>query len=154
MHSEYRVSTRWKRATAGFTYEEYNREHTWSFDGGIQVRASAAPAFRGRPDAVDPEEAFVAALSSCHLLTFLALAAKKRLVVDAYDDDAVGFMEKNGNGKLAMTRVILRPRVRFGGSGAPSTNELMTLHEHAHRECFIANSVLTAVTVEPALADA
>ena len=147
--TEYRVSVSWKRTSAGFTYEEYNREHTWSFDAGIQVRASAAPAFRGKTDCVDPEEAFVASLSSCHMLTFLAIAARKRLVVDSYDDDAVGFMEKNAQGKLAVTRVVLRPKIRFGGA-TPSADELAKLHDHSHHECFIANSVLTTVTVEPA----
>lgn len=148
--SEYRVTIGWKRDSAGFGYDEYNREHTWSFDEGIQVRASAAPAYRGRPDCVDPEEAFVASLSSCHMLTFLAIASRKRLVVDSYKDDAVGFMEKNTQGKLAVTRVVLHPRVRFGGPGGPSPADVLKLHEQAHHDCFIANSVLTAVTIEPA----
>ena len=147
--SEYKVTISWRRTSAGFTYEEYNREHTWSFDAGIQVRATAAPTYRGKPDGVDPEEAFVAALSSCHMLTFLAIAARKRLVVDSYDDDAVGYMEKNAQGRLAVTRVILRPRIRFGGAEAPSTEQLTKMHEQSHHECFIANSVLTNVTVEP-----
>lgn len=145
--SEYRVGVRWRRATPGFAYDEYNREHTWSFDAGMEVRASAAPAFRGRADCVDPEEAFVAALSSCHMLTFLAIASRKRLVVDSYEDDAVGFMERDSRGRLAMTRVVLRPRVVFGGP-APTPTDLSRLHEQAHHECFIASSVLTAVTVE------
>ncbi len=148
--SEYRVSVRWRRTSAGFTYEEYNREHIWSFDAGIQVRASAAPAYRGKTDCVDPEEAFVATLSSCHMLTFLAIAARKRLVVDSYEDDAVGFMEKNAQGKLAVTRVVLRPKIRFNGAEIPSGEQLMKLHDQSHHECFIANSVLTEVTVEPA----
>ena len=148
--SEYRVSVSWRRTSAGFTYDEYNREHTWSFDAGIQVQASAAPAFRGKTDCVDPEEAFVASLSSCHMLTFLAIASRKRLVVDSYEDDAVGFMEKNSQGKLAVTRVVLRPRIRFSGSEIPSGELLMKLHDQSHHDCFIANSVLTTVTVEPA----
>ena len=147
--SEYKVNVTWKRTSAGFTYEEYNREHTWSFDAGIQVRASAAPAFRGKTDCVDPEEAFVASLSSCHMLTFLAIASRKRLVVDSYDDDAVGIMEKNAQGKLAVTRVVLRPKIRFSGA-TPSAEELAKLHDQSHHACFIANSVLTEVTVEPA----
>ena len=147
--SEYRVTLSWRRASAGFKYDEYNREHSWSFDAGIQVPASAAPTYRGSPDCVDPEEAFVASLSSCHLLTFLAIASRKHLVVDSYEDNAVGFMEKNSQGKLAITRVVLHPQIRFGGSETPSTDELMKLHEQAHHECFIASSVLTTVTVEP-----
>ena len=148
--SEYRVTVSWERTSASFTYEEYNREHTWSFDAGIRVKASAAPTFRGRTDCVDPEEALVAALSSCHMLTFLAIASRKRLVVDAYEDAAVGFLEKNSRGKLAVTRVVCRPRIRFGGPEVPSGDQLMKLHDQAHRDCFIANSVLTEVTIEPA----
>jgi organic hydroperoxide reductase OsmC/OhrA len=98
---------------------------------------------------VDPEEAFVAALSSCHLLTFLAIAARRRLVVDDYSDEAIGYLEKNAEGRLAVTRVVLRPRVAFGGAGPPATEELASLHELAHAQCFIANSVRTEVTVEP-----
>lgn len=147
--SEYRVTVSWRRTSAGFSYEEYNREHTWSFDAGFQVKATAAPEYRGKPDGVDPEEAFVAALSSCHMLTFLAIAARKRLVVDSYEDGAVGHMEKNAQGRLAVTRVVLRPKIRFGGSETPSSDQLAKLHEQSHHECFIANSVLTEVTVEP-----
>ena len=147
--SEYRVTVSWRRESAGFSYEEYNREHTWSFDAGILVKASAAPAYRGKPEFVDPEEAFVATLSSCHMLTFLAIASRKRLVIDSYEDDAVGFMEKNAQGKLAVTRVILRPRIKFSGLEAPTGDQLAKLHEQSHHECFIANSVLTEVTVEP-----
>ena len=145
--SEYRVKTSWRRTSEGFKYDEYNREHTWRFDAGIQVQASAAPEYRGSRDCIDPEEAFVASLSSCHMLTFLAIASRKRLVVDSYEDEAVGVMEKNSQGNLAITRVVLHPRIQFGGTGAPSAEELERLHEMAHHDCFIANSVLTAVTV-------
>jgi organic hydroperoxide reductase OsmC/OhrA len=119
------------------------------FEGGVRVPASAAPAYRGNPAHVNPEEALVAALSSCHMLTFLAIAAKKRFVVDRYSDQAIGFLEKNSKGKLAMTRVILHPRVVFGGPTLPTAEQLAELHEGAHSECFIANSVTTAVTIEP-----
>jgi organic hydroperoxide reductase OsmC/OhrA len=144
--SEHRATVTWKRTSPGFTYEEYNRDHQWTFDGGIHVRASAAPEFRGVIDCVDPEEAFVASLSSCHMLTFLAIAARKRLVVDAYEDHAVGHMEKNDQGRLAVTRVDLHPRVRFSGS-EPTPEELHAIHEQSHKDCFIANSVLSKVTV-------
>src|SRR5574337_425774 len=147
--SEHSVTVKWRRTSASFDYESYNRDHSWSFDAGVQVRGSAAPAFRGDPDCVDPEEAYVAALSSCHMLTFLAVASRKRLIVDAYEDNATGFMEKNVHGKLAVTRVVLRPRIRFGGPVVPSRDELTKLHEQAHQGCIIANSVLTTVTVEP-----
>jgi organic hydroperoxide reductase OsmC/OhrA len=117
-------------------------------DGHIALVASSAPAFKGDADRVDPEEAFIASLSSCHMLTFLAICARKRLTVDAYDDDASGTLEKGTNGRLWMANVILRPRVRF----APGTNvdaaTLDEIHHKSHEECFIANSVKTNVVVE------
>jgi organic hydroperoxide reductase OsmC/OhrA len=118
------------------------------FEGGARIPASAAPAYRGNLAHVSPEEGLVAALSSCHMLTFLAVAAKKQFVVDQYSDQAVGFLEKNLKGKLAITRVMLHPRVVFGGPTPPTPEQLTALHEQAHSECFVANSVLTDVTVE------
>jgi organic hydroperoxide reductase OsmC/OhrA len=146
--SEHKVTLEWKRGTEDFSYESYNRDHVLVFEGGARVPASAAPAYRGNPAHVNPEEALVAALSSCHMLTFLAGAAKKRFVVDQYSDHAVGFLEKNQKGKLAITRVILRPRIVFGGPTLPTPEQLTVLHERAHGDCFIANSVTTDVTVE------
>jgi organic hydroperoxide reductase OsmC/OhrA len=146
--SEHKVTVEWKRETENFSYESYNRDHVWAFEGGVRVPASAAPVYRGNPALVDPEEALVAALSSCHMLTFLAIAAKKQFVVDRYSDNAIGFLEKNTQGKLAMTRVILRPRVTFDGQNVPTQEQIKSLHERAHSECFIANSVTTDVTVE------
>jgi len=148
--SEHRASISWQRGSVDFSYDSYPRDHTWSFEGGERVAATAAPAFQGNPDRVDPEAAFVAALSSCHMLTFLALAARRRWVVDSYRDAAVGFLEKNEAGRLAMTRVVLRPEVAFGGEQPPSPEELERLHHRAHENCFIANSVRTEVRVEPA----
>jgi organic hydroperoxide reductase OsmC/OhrA len=144
--SEHKATISWSRGDAEFTYEKYPRDHTWRFDGGVEVPGTSAPAYLGNPKLVDPEEAFVAACSSCHMLTFLAIAARRKLVVDRYDDDATGFMEKNENGKLAVTRVVLRPNIRFGGR-APTAEELAHLHEMAHENCFIANSVRTQITV-------
>jgi organic hydroperoxide reductase OsmC/OhrA len=148
--SEHKVTLEWKRETDSFSYETYNRDHTLVFEGGVQIPASSAPAYRGNPAYVNPEEGLVAALSSCHMLTFLAVAAKKRFVVDRYDDRAVGFLEKNDKGKLAITRVILHPRVTFGGTILPTAKEITELHEQAHNGCFIANSVTTHVVIEPA----
>jgi len=148
--SEHHAAIDWKRSSAEFTYETYNRAHVWRFEGGIEVPASAAPEYRGDVDRVDPERAFVAALSSCHMLTFLAIAAKKRFVVDSYRDDAVGIMEKNAQGKLAITRLTLRPKIAFSGDRKPSADELSVMHEQSHEHCFIANSVRTEVRVEPA----
>jgi organic hydroperoxide reductase OsmC/OhrA len=145
---EYKVTLEWKRGMEGFSYESYNRDHVLIFEGGARIPASAAPAYRGNPAHVNPEEGFVAALSSCHMLTFLAVAAKKQFVVDQYSDHSVGVLEKNRKGKLAITRVTLRPRVIFGGPTLPTPEQITALHEQAHNECFVANSVLTDVTVE------
>lgn len=145
--SEHRVTLTWTRGGRDFTYESYSRDHTWTFEGGATVKASAAPGYKGNPDLVDPEEAFVASLSSCHMLTFLALAAKSRLVVDRYEDSAVGIMEKNEQGRLAVTRVVLRPEIEFEGE-VPEPATLAELHDKAHHLCFIANSVKTDITVE------
>jgi organic hydroperoxide reductase OsmC/OhrA len=147
--SEHTATIAWRRETPDLAYETYNRDHDWSFDAGITVRASANPAYLGSENCVDPEEAFVASLSSCHMLTFLALAARKRYVVDAYEDRAVGILDKDSAGHLAMTRVTLRPQVTFSGEKVPGPEELRQLHERAHHACFIANSVKTEVVVEP-----
>ena len=113
------------------------------------MQASAAPAYLGNPNFVDPEEAFVASLSSCHMLTFLAIAYKKKLVLDEYVDDAVGLMEKNSEGRLAITWVTLRQRLKFSGDKQPTPQELEEMNHAAHEQCFIANSVKTEVKVEP-----
>jgi organic hydroperoxide reductase OsmC/OhrA len=146
--TEHQVAIDWERETDRFTYDAYNRDHLWTFAGGVKVSASAAPDYQGNASNVNPEEALVAALSSCHMLTFLAVAARKQFVMDAYHDDATGVMEKNAEGKLAITRVTLRPKVTFSGEKKPTAEELALLHDLAHRGCFIANSVKTEVKVE------
>lgn len=148
---------RWSRAASEpFTDNRYSRKHLWRFDGGIEIPASSSPHVVPLPlsatEAVDPEEAFVASLSSCHMLWFLSIAAKRGFVVDTYSDPAVGHLEKNAAGKLAMTRVLLRPKVTFAsstGNSAPTPGELVALHHDAHEACFLANSVLTEITCEP-----
>ena len=148
--SEHVVDVSWSRGEREFTYENYSRDHEWRFDGGVTVPGSANPAYLGTDSGtVDPEEAFVAALSSCHMLTFLAIAAKKRLVVDSYVDHAVGVMAKNEAGRMAVTRVTLHPEIVFAGD-APDEAALDRLHHLSHQECFIANSVTTEVVVEKA----
>ena len=137
----------WKRATPDFEYKTYNRDHAWSFDCGHEMQATAAPAYLGNPKLVDPEEAFVASLSSCHMLTFLAVACKKKFLLDEYVDDAVGHMEKNAEGKLAITRVELHPKLKFSGENQPTGKDIEEMHHFAHENCFIANSVRTEVTV-------
>lgn len=146
--SEHKVTTKWERTSANFGYDEYNREHTWHFDGGVEVCASAAPDYLGKAECVDPEQAFVASLSSCHMLFVLAIASKKRLTVDQYTDEAIGYLEKNADGKMAVTRVVLKPKIVFSGDKIPTDNEIAGIHEKAHAGCFIANSVKTDVTVE------
>jgi len=152
---EYLATVRWQRGNATFSDNQYSRAHIWEFDGGVEVPASSSPHVvpipLSNPANVDPEEAFVAAVSSCHMLTFLGIAAKKRYVVDSYDDRAVGMMEEDARGRTAITRVILRPDIRFGGKHAPSPEQIAQLHELAHKNCFIANSITAAVEVaEPA----
>jgi len=141
--SEHKATIDWKRETPDFAYQTYNRDHDWAFDAGVTIRASAAPAYLGSESCVDPEEAFVASLSSCHMLTFLAVAARRKYVVDAYHDEA------DAGGRLAITRVTLTPQVSFSGEKTPSPEELRQLHDQAHHACFIANSVKTEVVVEP-----
>ncbi len=145
---EHHATILWRRTSESFTYDSYNRAHEWRFHSAT-VPASAAPDFRGDATMVNPEEAFVASLSSCHMLTFLALAAKKRFSLDSYTDDAVGYLEKNENGQLAVTRVVLRPQIRWSQGVSVSQDDLDRLHHQAHEGCFIANSVKTDVRVEP-----
>jgi organic hydroperoxide reductase OsmC/OhrA len=153
MAHEYKATVSWKRAGGEvFTDLKFSRGHEWSFDGGVTVPGSSSPLSVKVPyskaDAVDPEEALVAALSSCHMLTFLYFAAKGGYVVDSYVDDAVGVMTKNERGKLFVSKTTLRPRIAFSGAKQPSQAELDQLHHHAHEECYIANSVLTEVVIE------
>ena len=148
--SLHHAQIRWTRSSADFSYDTYNRAHEMTFKAGaVVLPASSAPEFKGDASRVDPEEAFVASLSSCHMLTFLAICARKRLAVDAYSDDATGFLEKGENGKFWMARVILHPKVRFAEGIVVDAEALAELHHKSHEECFIANSVTTSVTVEP-----
>jgi organic hydroperoxide reductase OsmC/OhrA len=146
--SEHRASISWTRTSADYTYQTYNRDHDWTL-GQTKVQASAAPEYRGNAALVNPEGALVAAISSCHMLTFLAVAAKRKLSLDSYEDDAVGYLEKNAQGRLSMTRAILRPKIVWTPGVTVSAADLEKLHHDAHEGCFIANSVTTAVTVEP-----
>ena len=151
--AEYVATITWNRDGATFTDNKYSRGHRWHFDGGIDVPASASPHVVPLPysveNAVDPEEAFVASLSSCHMLTFIWLAAKRGFCVDSYRDDAVGVMGKDGAGKISMTRVTLRPDARFSGDKRPTAEDIADMHHGAHDQCFIASSVKTDVRCEP-----
>ena len=150
---EYQARIHWERGAAPFTDNRYSRGHSWHFDGGVEVPASSSPHTVRVPlsvaAAVDPEEALVASLSSCHMLWFLSLAASGGFRVDDYTDDALGVMGKNAAGRIAMLSVTLRPRVRFSGERLPSRADIAHLHHRAHEECFIANSVTTEVRIEP-----
>src|SRR5437899_5048351 len=134
--SEYSATIRWERGDQRFTDNRYSRRHSWSFDGGAQVAASSSPHVVPLPysdaGAVAPEEAFVASLSSCHMLWFLSIAAKRGFCIDSYVDDAVGVMDKDALGKLAMTRVTLRPKVAFAGNRLPTKSDIRSMHHEAH----------------------
>ena len=147
MKSEHRATVHWHRQGTEFVHKEYTRDHVWQFEAGNEVRASAAPQYLGNVEHVDPERAFVAALSSCHMLTFLALAARDGFVIDEYRAEAVGVMERNAQKRIAITRVVLQPVISWG-SAAPDQEQLDALHAKAHKHCFIANSVTTEVVVE------
>jgi organic hydroperoxide reductase OsmC/OhrA len=153
--STYTATVKWQRDDQVFLDDNYSRGHTWEFDGGLSVPASASPDIVPLPNSVaenvDPEEAFVASLSSCHMLFFLAIAAKEGYVVDNYTDCALGQMAENEQGKLAMTSVILRPEVKFSGEKRPTIEQLQKIHEQSHDLCFIANSVRTEVSTEPVI---
>jgi organic hydroperoxide reductase OsmC/OhrA len=152
MSHEYRATVKWTRGDAKFTDQRYSRGHTWSFDGGITVPGSSSPLSVRLPfsvaEAIDPEEAFVAAVSSCHMLTFLYVAAKQGFVVDDYADEALGVMSKNELGRQWVSRVTLAPAIRFSGEKRPTDAQLEELHHLAHDECYIANSVKSEIVVQ------
>lgn len=152
--SEHRAKIVWEGPGPEFLRGRYSREHHWSFDGGVTVGASASPAAVpapfSNPALVDPEEAFVASIASCHMLTFLHLASRDGFQIDGYEDEAVGVMTPGENGVPWVSAVTLRPRIRYGGSVRPSPADEERLHHRAHEGCFIANSVRTEITVRGA----
>jgi organic hydroperoxide reductase OsmC/OhrA len=150
--SSYTATVRWSRnGVEGFAKGRYSRAHQWEFDGGAVVPASASPdnvpAGTADEAGVDPEEAFIASISSCHMLFFVDYARRDGFVVDSYVDDAVGVLEKRADGKIAVTKVTLRPRVEWVGDKRPTAEDIARLHHRSHEDCFIANSVTTEVTV-------
>ena len=151
--SEYFADIIWARQPQeNYLDHQYSRGHQWRFDGGATVAASSSPHVVPLPYSVeanvDPEEAFVASLSSCHMLFFLSIAAKRKFVVDVYIDQAVGIMEKDKTGSVSMTKVTLKPRVKFSGERQPNLQQLEKMHDQSHQQCFIANSVKTEVVTE------
>ncbi|HSB95594.1 MAG TPA: OsmC family protein [Spongiibacteraceae bacterium] len=155
--SQYSAEVCWLRGEQNFLDNNYSRRHVVRFDGGIELAGSSSPHVVPLPmsdaSAVDPEELFVAALSSCHMLWFLAIAGNRKFRVDRYFDAATGSMEKNADGKLAMTVVTLKPEVHFSGDRLPSREDIERMHHKAHAECFIANSVKSEVRCEPIYVD-
>jgi organic hydroperoxide reductase OsmC/OhrA len=144
---KYQITLNWKRITPDFKYETYDRTHTITFDGGSQIQASAAPAHFGNPKLPNPEKMLIAAVSSCYMLTFLAVAGKQGFVVDSYNDKALGIMGKNDKGQTVVTEVILKPEIKYSGK-QPDAETLRKIHEKSHTHCFITNSVTAQVKVE------
>jgi organic hydroperoxide reductase OsmC/OhrA len=154
--SEYSAKVVWKRQLEEtFTDNKYSRGHTWEFDGGAIIAASSAPAIVPLPYSVaanvDPEEAFIASISSCHMLFFLAIAGNRGFVIDQYIDNPIGIMEKDGNAEISITKVTLRPQVTFSGDKQPTLEKLEKMHHQSHDQCFIANSVKTEVVIKVVL---
>jgi organic hydroperoxide reductase OsmC/OhrA len=149
--STHKAIVSWIRSGPDFLNGRYSREHTWTFDGGLTVAASPSPSVvpepYSNPANVDPEEAFVAAVSSCHMLTYLFLASRQNLQVDSYRDEAVGFMTKNDRGALWISEVVLHPRIVYGGENIPGAADEDRLHHLSHEQCFIANSIRTRVSI-------
>jgi organic hydroperoxide reductase OsmC/OhrA len=151
--ANYIANVEWSRGQQIFVDNRYSRSHQIQFDGGVKLAASSSPHVVPVPfsdiAAVDPEEMFVASLSSCHMLWFLSIAAKAGFIVDTYSDNAEGKMEKTFSNKLIMSQVILKPQAVFSGNQLPSIPDIIQMHHQAHDECFIANSVKTTVVCEP-----
>lgn len=151
--SEYFAKVTWTRQPSeAYIDNQYSRGHQWQFDGGLTIAASSSPHVVPLPYSVeanvDPEEAFVASLSSCHMLFFLSVSAKRKFVVDEYTDQAIGIMEKDETGKISMTKVTLKPKIKFSGERQPNLAQLEKMHHQSHEQCFIANSVKTEVVTE------
>ena len=144
--SDHKINLSWNRDGKPFTYKDYSRDHHLDFGSGVTVRASAATEYLGTGELADPEQAFVASLSSCHMLTFLAFCSLQNLTLESYSDQAVGFLEKGPNGKPVLARIELNPRTSFAEGVEVSQEKLEELHKKAHEECFLANSVLTTIT--------
>ena len=149
---QFEAKLEWHRNGQDFLGQRYSRAHEWQFDGGQRVPASSSPLSVPLPmsdaAAVDPEEALVAAASSCHMLFFLSIAAKRGHTVDSYRDHAIGLLEKDKEGKMAMTRITLRPTIAFAGTAPPGADELHAIHHEAHDKCYIANSLKSDVVIE------
>jgi organic hydroperoxide reductase OsmC/OhrA len=147
--SEHRIHLEWSRDGKPFVRADYGRDHRIVFQGGQTLGASSAAGYGGNPAFADPEQQLAASASSCHMLTFLAVAANRSLVIDSYEDDAEAEIGKNAEGQMVVTTITLRPRVRFSGETVPTREDVAKLHERAHRACFISNSLRSTVNVVP-----
>jgi organic hydroperoxide reductase OsmC/OhrA len=149
--SEYKATIKWQRTSPDFLKGRYSREHTWTFDGGVVLPASSSPSVvpvpYSNPALVDPEEAFIASISSCHMLTFLYVAAKQGFQIDRYEDESIGRLTKNEKGVPWVSLVTLNPEIVYSGDKLPTPEEVKHLHHLAHEQCFIANSIKTEVVV-------
>jgi organic hydroperoxide reductase OsmC/OhrA len=152
---QFEARLEWQRNGQHFLDQKYSRGHEWIFDGGLRVPASSSPLSVPLPmsvaDNIDPEEALVAAAASCHMLFFLSIAAKRGHTVESYTDNAVGLLEKDDKGRMSMTNITLRPEIVFAGVAWPSEEEIAAIHHEAHDKCYIANSLKTEITIEPAI---
>jgi len=147
--SQHNITLNWSKQTESFAYKDYNRDHQWDFGEGLVINASSAPEFMGNPEYADPERAFAASLSSCHLLFFIAICSKKRLIVQRYTDQATAFLEPDEQGGLIISKVILRPDVTFADGIDASRDVIEKIHHQAHDKCFLAKSVKSEVIIEP-----
>ncbi len=147
--SEHHIKLTWTKQTESFAYKDYNRDHQWDFGEGLIVNASSAPQFLGNPECADPERAFAASLSSCHMLFFIAICSKKRLVVQDYIDNATAILETDEQGDLVISQVIIRPEVIFAEGVEVDRETIEQIHQQSHDKCFLAKSVNSDVIVEP-----
>ena len=152
--STFSIYLDWQRTTPDFDPKTFDRSHIWRLAGGQIVQGSAAPDYSGNPNMSNPEEALLAALSSCHLLTFLTIAALRKLTVDHYEDEPLAELGKNSQGKMMVSRLTLRPLVVFSGATIPTTDVVLELHRKAKENCFIGNSLLSEMSVEPRFPEA
>ena len=147
--SEHNITLTWSKQTESFAYKDYNRDHQWDFGEGLVVNASSAPQYLGTPEYADPERAFAAALSSCHMLFFIAICSKKRLVVENYVDHATAMLEADAEGDLIISQVTLRPKVIFAEGVDVNQEEIEKIHQVSHDKCFLAKSVKSELIIEP-----
>ena len=147
--SEHNITLTWSKQTESFAYKDYNRDHQWDFGEGLVVNASSAPQYLGTPEYADPERAFAAALSSCHMLFFIAICSKKRLVVENYVDHATAILEADAEGDLIISQVTLRPKVIFAEGVDVNQEEIEKIHQVSHDKCFLAKSVKSELIIEP-----